>query len=140
DEIRVWDYVTRGDKRLPDATIDWGQVQPQEKPKETPTATDDQLDSLLHKTEFTRASAAHAQPPQAKGDGIDGNSARRLRQGKFPIEATLDLHGMYREEAHAQLAAFLRRAYDTHKRCVLVITGKGRFHSDKGGEHTGVLR
>jgi DNA-nicking Smr family endonuclease len=65
--------------------------------------------------------------------GYDKANADRLRRGKHPVEARLDLHGMTQDEAHHALAAFIRSARVGGKRCVLVITGRGRL----GG---GVLR
>lgn len=70
----------------------------------------------------------------AKMPGLDRRSAERLRGGALRIEARLDLHGMTQAEAHRALDAFLARAEDAGRRCVLVITGKG------GPERAGVLR
>lgn len=65
--------------------------------------------------------------------GIDRATAERLKRGRLPIEARLDLHGMTQEEAHGALAGFIRTARSGGKRCVLIITGRGKV----GG---GVLR
>ena len=65
--------------------------------------------------------------------GYDRANAERLKRGKHPVEARLDLHGMTQDEAHRSLALFIRGARAAGKRCVLVITGRGRA----GG---GVLR
>jgi DNA-nicking Smr family endonuclease len=65
--------------------------------------------------------------------GYDKANAERLKRGKHPVEARLDLHGMTQDEAHRALASFIRGARVAGKRCVLVITGRGRL----GG---GVLR
>ena len=40
-------------------------------------------------------------------------------------EATIDLHGLTRTEAHRALNAFLEGAQEAGRRSVLVITGKG---------------
>ncbi len=58
--------------------------------------------------------------------GIDRRSQLRLKRGQIPIEARIDLHGLSRERAHAGLNAFLARQAALGRRCVLVITGKGR--------------
>jgi DNA-nicking Smr family endonuclease len=73
------------------------------------------------------ARAAAARPGDLAADaapGLDRRSAERLRRGERAIEARLDLHGMTQEEAHRALDAFVARAADGGKRCVLVITGK----------------
>jgi DNA-nicking Smr family endonuclease len=81
------------------------------------------------------AAAPSAIPPLAvdRFAGIDRASAERLKRGRQPIEARLDLHGMTQDEAHPALARFIQTSRDDGKRCVLVITGRGAL----GG---GVLR
>jgi DNA-nicking Smr family endonuclease len=82
-----------------------------------------------------KAGRAHTLPPLEPGDlsTTDGNTARRLKRGQIPVEATLDLHGMTREEAHTLLLRRLPQWVKQGKRCACIITGKGR-----GGE--GVLK
>jgi DNA-nicking Smr family endonuclease len=41
------------------------------------------------------------------------------------IQAQIDLHGLRRDEAREQLAAFLREAVKQGLRCVRVVHGKG---------------
>jgi DNA-nicking Smr family endonuclease len=57
--------------------------------------------------------------------GLDQRKADRLRQGRLPIDARLDLHGMTQDAAHAALDRFLNSAAARGDRCVLIITGKG---------------
>jgi DNA-nicking Smr family endonuclease len=57
---------------------------------------------------------------------IDGRTAERRRRGELAIDGRIDLHGHTVVEAHQALAAFIDRAWRTHQRCLLVITGKGR--------------
>lgn len=64
---------------------------------------------------------------------LDHALERSLRRGTLTIEARLDLHGMYRKEAHEALDMFIARQAKAGRRNLLIITGKGR-----GGE--GVLR
>jgi DNA-nicking Smr family endonuclease len=66
------------------------------------------------------------QPPLDRFAGIDRANAERLKRGKHKVEARLDLHGLTQEEAHRALASFIRGARAGGKRCVLVITGRGR--------------
>lgn len=57
---------------------------------------------------------------------VDGGTQTRLKKGKLPIEAVLDLHGYRLEAAQQALESFVAQAYGAGKRCLLVITGKGR--------------
>jgi DNA-nicking Smr family endonuclease len=65
-------------------------------------------------------------PPLDAFAGLDRASAERLRRGRYPIEARLDLHGMTQAEAHRALAGFVSGSRAIGRRCVLVITGHGR--------------
>ena len=58
--------------------------------------------------------------------GLDKRSADKLRKGKMVIDARLDMHGMSQEQAHRALNAFIEAAFVTQKRCVQVVTGKGK--------------
>lgn len=64
--------------------------------------------------------------------GLDRRNLERLRRGKLPIEATLDLHGLRQAEAHRRLEHFLADSQAAGKRCVMVVTGKG-VHKSEGG-------
>jgi DNA-nicking Smr family endonuclease len=69
----------------------------------------------------------HSQSPPGEFAGIDRRTAERLRRGRYPVEARLDLHGMTQPEAHRALHTFVDSARAAGKRCVLVITGHGRL-------------
>ena len=58
-----------------------------------------------------------------RGVGID--VVRKLRRGVWVLQGELDLHGLRRDEAREWLAAFLRDAAKSGKRCVRVVHGKG---------------
>ena len=72
-----------------------------------------------------------APPPPL--DPLAAREAHKRFKAHPEIEATLDLHGMGKEEAYDAIARFLERAQKLGRRHVSIITGKGR-----GGE--GILR
>jgi DNA-nicking Smr family endonuclease len=78
--------------------------------------------------------------------GLDKRTAERLRKGRTPPEARIDLHGMTADRAQGALVHFIENASRNGLRCVLVITGKGTptsRHSDDAdfmGSGRGVLR
>ena len=85
------------------------------------------------------AKTAHKTPELA---AFDRKSARRIRAGHIEIDARLDLHGMFQEEAHSALRRFLFSCHANGARWVLVITGKGAprrsgWFSDDGEPHRG---
>ena len=80
-------------------------------------------------------------PPRAEtAPGLDHRSAERLRRGRMPIAATLDLHGLTQRQAHDALVRFIDQCYRGSRRTVLVITGKGFVAVDEDQPQTGVLR
>ncbi|MGF1658479.1 MAG: Smr/MutS family protein [Rubrimonas sp.] len=78
-------------------------------------------------------------PARPGTPGLDRNTARRLGQGRRAPEARLDLHGMTSDAAHGALTRFVMESAALGRRCVLVVTGKGRC-PQSGGRGEGVLR
>ena len=64
--------------------------------------------------------------------GLSTDVVTRLRRGQWAIQAQIDLHGLRRDEAREQLAAFVRQALQRSQRCVRVVHGKGL--GSPGGE------
>jgi len=102
--------------------------------------------SELGKPPSTQTTAFRATPtppgpkkllPLATGRSgdVDGRTLDKLKRGKLRPQARLDLHGMTQNEAHRALVSFMADAQAEGKRCVLVVTGRGRL--SEGG---GVLR
>jgi len=56
---------------------------------------------------------------------LAGNRLRQLKRGIISVDYQLDLHGLTRDEALAELPRFLRTARAKGQTAVLVITGKG---------------
>jgi len=56
---------------------------------------------------------------------LAGNRLRQLKRGVISVDYQLDLHGLTRDEALAELPRFLRTARAKGQTAVLVITGKG---------------
>jgi DNA-nicking Smr family endonuclease len=82
--------------------------------------------------------------------GVGPEVVTRLRRGHWSIQGEIDLHGLRREEARDELAAFMREAARRGWRCLRVVHGKG--HGSPGrqpvlkakvhrwlGQHAGVL-
>jgi DNA-nicking Smr family endonuclease len=63
--------------------------------------------------------------------GLDHHVLRRLRRGEFSVQGHVDLHGLTREEARAELESFLARSRQAGKRCVLVVHGRGLHSKDQ---------
>lgn len=98
-----------------------------------------------------RKAAPAAEPPRKKtvrhkaleksaSHDIDRRTAERFRKGRMNLDATLDLHGHSRESAYIRLLAFIHESYQKGARCVLVITGRGLFQTNKPVAERGVLR
>jgi DNA-nicking Smr family endonuclease len=82
------------------------------------------LDALLMQTALTEPAKnqSHVQ--------IDKRTEKRVRKGEMPIDGTLDLHGLRLENAHNKLRQFILSSYQQRKRCLLVVTGKGKRSED----------
>jgi DNA-nicking Smr family endonuclease len=71
-------------------------------------------------------------PRDDSGFALDRRTLERLREGRIPLEGTLDLHGLTQDEATAALDNFLWQAWREGRRSLLIVTGKGTAR-DGGG-------
>lgn len=116
---------------------------PSIKKSATRSMRDHAAEPHVHKTTSAPIKLPSWSPVQAKTSNnaqranihhpIDHKTRRKIVNGRLPIDATLDLHGMTQDRAYRALARFLDMGFASGFRTVLVITGKG-----SAGE--GVLR
>jgi DNA-nicking Smr family endonuclease len=69
-------------------------------------------------------------------NGLSRMTLRKLRHGQWPLQDSLDLHGLRSDDARKLLLEFLQQAAQRGLRCVCVVHGKG-WHT-QGGE--GILK
>lgn len=75
---------------------------------------------------------AKESPSEFLRNGISRITLRKIRNGTWPVQDQLDLHGNHSDAARKLLQEFLHEATQQELRCVLVIHGKGL--NSKGGE------
>jgi len=63
--------------------------------------------------------------------GLQFSVLKKLRQGKFPIDHELDLHGLSVEQARRELQAFLGECEAIGVRHAIIVHGKGFRSKDK---------
>jgi DNA-nicking Smr family endonuclease len=63
--------------------------------------------------------------------GLQHGTFKKLRTGKFVVEAELDLHGQTVAEAREYVAGFISEAQKRGLRCVRIIHGKGLTSPNK---------
>lgn len=134
NETQLWKKVTDEVEALPGREVDMDGADLMPEPVPTRPHPDRAPAFQLHRRDDSHKtfdSLVHG-----KAAGVDGNTMDRLRKGKLPIDARLDLHGMTQDQAHSALMRFIEAAYGHGKRCLCVVTGKGTRLS---GE-IGVLR
>ena len=68
---------------------------------------------------------------EGKVSGLDPALVRKLRRGEFSVQGHVDLHGLSRAEAKAEVDRFLRRSRQQGKRCVLLVHGRGLHSKDQ---------
>lgn len=83
-------------------------------------------------SEFSRIEYVRGLPPAPldatpAAPQLDRRTAEKLRKGQIPIEARIDLHGLYQEQARLALLQFVAESWARGLRCVLVVTGKGKL-------------
>jgi len=68
---------------------------------------------------------------EGKVAGLDPAVVRKLRRGEYAVQGHVDLHGLTREEAKAEVDRFLRGSRQAGKRCVLLVHGRGIHSRDQ---------
>ena len=64
-------------------------------------------------------------PLEFKRAGVQHGVFRKLKQGKYPMDARLDLHRMTVEKAREEVFAFIREAVNYELRNVMIVPGRG---------------
>ena len=143
DDLALWRHVTRDARPLPGRQPP---AMPEALPSSEPPPAKPEPPAKQQRPPRKAPPALPARPRRVpdleEGSmvGVDKRSVDRLRRGKLPVEARLDLHGMTQNEAEAALARFLAGAQAAGRRCVLVITGKGAAREREMFESPGVLK
>jgi DNA-nicking Smr family endonuclease len=88
-----------------------------------------QLDELVHGVasfDFTDTS----EYIEAIQTGVDRRLLKKLRKGEFSYQAHLDLHGLNRRQARDKVGEFIRDSVLNHRKCVLIVHGRGLGSKD----------
>jgi DNA-nicking Smr family endonuclease len=138
DERRLWRLAMRDAEPMPGRVIE-AEPEPvatMAELVEEPVATSLAPPPTARRRPSPPGPVRPGHPPLTPGStaNIDRRTGDRFRRGELEIDGRIDLHGMTQAQAHTALTAFVHRAWNEGRRCVLVITGKGSF----GG--LGVLR
>lgn len=67
-------------------------------------------------------------PLEFKRAGVQNGVFRKLKQGKYPMDARLDLHRMTAERAREEVFNFIRDALAYDLRNVMIVTGRGNHN------------
>ncbi len=73
-----------------------------------------------------------------KRPGVQNGVFRKLKQGRYDMEARLDLHRMTAAVARRELFEFIEESHQLGLRCVIVIHGKGDIRADR--ERASILK
>lgn len=63
--------------------------------------------------------------------GLSKRDIKEIKTGKFEIQSKLDLHGFRLEEAESLFFEFLQKSFNSNKRNILIISGKGEHGKGK---------
>jgi DNA-nicking Smr family endonuclease len=66
---------------------------------------------------------------EGKASGADDALLRKLRNGEFPADVRVDLHGLQAPAARRAVHEAIQRLHAQGKRCALIVHGRGR-HSE----------
>ena len=127
DDSALWRTVMRDVTPLRDRSSAAKPRPPAQKsPPSTKTSTPSPVFIKPPPSAPAPAAPIHAPSSSAQVPGLDKRTAQRFSRGRMTIEGWLDLHGMDQAAAHRTFNSFITSSHGAGKRCVLVVTGKGR--------------
>lgn len=96
----------------------------------------DDLETLAYLTELVQGRAAFdiihtSEYIEGYVKGFHPVVLEKLRQGRFAVQAYLDLHGLTAREAEAAVKDFLAESVSLGYRCVLLVHGRGLNSKDQ---------
>ena len=103
------------------------------RPNQAPQQSADETYGLAIDDVFSDAEMAEDCPDilSFSRSGLQHNVLKKLRQGKHPVEHSLDLHGLTVLQASKELQAFLGECEAAGVRHAIIIHGKGFRSKDK---------
>ena len=110
DESEIFDQAMRGVKRLQHKQAAASRVH--DLPARSTSAPSEIVSEFGEELRYLRP-------------GIQVSTLQKLRRGHFPIEATLDLHGLNSVEAKSRLLQFLQESKIEGRSAVRIVHGKG---------------
>ncbi len=101
------------------------EVKPEEKSRYV--FEDETLSRLVRLVDHGEGFIVSDTPEYIEGTGynVHREVARRLHRGDFSIQSHIDLHGMNVEQAKEAFELFMTDSYNSGKRAVLIIHGRG---------------
>ena len=133
-EEELWSLATDGAAPLPDRS---SRIKPGPKPLSVaPAALDPELEAYDELRALVEGEVAFDirdtdEFIEGHAHGLDAGVVRKLKRGEFAVQGHLDLHGLLKDEAKAELEAFLVKSRAAGKRCVLVVHGRGLHSKDQ---------
>ena len=131
-EQAAFQRAMQGVARLPDGNrVVHGTLPPAPKPQQHLADEQAALHESLHGQIGLQDRLEGGDEPNYLRPGLANTVLRDLRRGRWVIQSEIDLHGLNRDDARQQLAAFLAERLHLGQRCVRVIHGKGHGSPQK---------
>ncbi len=138
-EIEIWRRVAQTVTPRAGSTLPEAPAAPLPEPVPAPRAAAERpAPARAFPAASYRPPVSAPRPPPV---GLERRYRRRVADGRIPVEAVLDLHGMTQSQAHVALHRFLVGAQRDGARLVIVVTGKGvKERTRRDAAEPGVLR
>ena len=124
EDDHLWTHITRGLRRLGHKNVHPPHPLPPSSKKKQSALSPAEAHPL---PPLSPPPELHPPGPLSHPPQLNRRDAERLRKGRMEIEARLDLHGLTQSEAFHRLHRFILSSVALERRCVLVITGKGKL-------------
>ena len=130
NDADLWNYVTKATKKIDSNNNSHHKSINGKKKKEiglTPKLNSQNINQVNNKKTITPIHFSK----DNNASGLSKKNIKEIKTGKFKVQSKLDLHGYRLKEAEILFFEFIQNCYNSNKRNIMVISGKGEYGKGK---------
>ena len=126
NDTELWNYVTKTTKKInSNNNLKHYKNIPTKKKQRVVTTPEIKPKSILQTNNKNHTLTPIQFSDENNKSGLSKKNIKDIKSGKFKVQSKLDLHGFSLKEAETLFFEFLKKSFNSKKRNILVISGKG---------------
>jgi len=132
NDTDLWNYVTKTTKKInSNNSLKHHKNIPTKRKQRVILTPEIKSQSILKTNNKKRTVTPIHFSNENNSSGLSKKNIKEIKTGKFKVQSKLDLHGLSLKEAETVFFEFLKKSFNSKKRNILVISGKGEHGKGK---------